>query len=68
MDHGAISPFKAHYLRTTFAQAIEAIDSDADLSLRYFWKQYNIIQCIKNISTTGECVTKIVCREFGKSV
>lgn len=58
MDQGAISAFKAHYLRTTFAQAIEAIDSDADLSLRDFWKQYNILQCIKNISTAWECVTK----------
>jgi hypothetical protein len=58
MDQGAISTFKAHYLRTTFAQAIEAVDSDVDLSLRDFWKQYNIIQCIKKISTAWECITK----------
>jgi hypothetical protein len=59
MDQGAISAFKAHYLRTTFAQPIEVIDSGAELSLRDFWKQYNIRQCIKNILTAWECVTEL---------
>ena len=27
------------------------------LTLRYFWKQYNILKCIKNIATAWEVVT-----------
>ncbi|XP_064099524.1 tigger transposable element-derived protein 1-like [Macrobrachium nipponense] len=50
MDQGAIAAFKANYLKTTFSQAISATDDDPDLSLRDFWKKYDILKCIKNIS------------------
>lgn len=36
MDQGTISAFKARYLKTTFTQTIEAIDSGADLSCEIF--------------------------------
>ena len=57
MDQGSIAAFKANYLRTTFAQAVAAIDADPELSLRDFWKQYNILKCIKNLATAWEAVT-----------
>ena len=58
MDQGSIAAFKANYLRTTFTQAIAAIDADPELSLRDFWKQYNIYMCIKNLVTAWEAVTE----------
>lgn len=57
MDQGSIATLKAHYLRTTFAQAISAIDADSELTLRDFWKHYNILMSIKNIATAWEAVT-----------
>uniref|UniRef100_A0A8C5LYN1 DDE-1 domain-containing protein n=1 Tax=Leptobrachium leishanense TaxID=445787 RepID=A0A8C5LYN1_9ANUR len=56
MDQGAISNFKAYYLRDTFAQAIAAIDGDA-VTLCDFWKSENILQCIRNIGSAWEEVT-----------
>ncbi|XP_064089907.1 tigger transposable element-derived protein 1-like [Macrobrachium nipponense] len=55
MDQGSIAAFKANYLRTTFAQAISTIDANPKLTLQEFWKQYNILQCITNLSTAGSC-------------
>ena len=58
MDQGAIATFKAYYLRTTFAQAIAATDSNPELPLQQFWKEYDIYKCIKNIAVAWEAVTK----------
>lgn len=58
MDQGSIAAFKANYLRTTFAQAIAAMDADPELSLHDFWKEYNILKCIKNIAAAWETVTE----------
>jgi len=58
MDQGSIAAFKANYLRTTFAQAISAIDDDQEITLRNFWKQYNILKCIKNVATAWDAVTE----------
>ncbi|XP_068218893.1 tigger transposable element-derived protein 1-like [Palaemon carinicauda] len=57
MDQGSIAAFKANYLRTTFAQALDAIEADPELSLHDFLKQYNILKCIKNIAAAWESVT-----------
>ncbi len=43
MDQGAIAAFKANYLKITFAQAISATDADPELSLRDFWKKYDLL-------------------------
>ncbi|XP_066960747.1 tigger transposable element-derived protein 1-like [Macrobrachium rosenbergii] len=58
MDQGAIAAFKANYLKTTFSQAISATDADPDVSLRDFWKKYDVLKCIKNIAAAWEAVTK----------
>ena len=58
IDQGAISTFKAYYLRTIFSQAIEATENDK-ISLRDYWKAYNILTCIKNIAAAWENVTEI---------
>ncbi|XP_066957407.1 tigger transposable element-derived protein 1-like [Macrobrachium rosenbergii] len=58
MDQGAIAAFKANYLNTTFSQAISATDADPDVSLRDFWKKYDVLKCIKNIAAAWEAVTK----------
>ncbi|XP_051785316.1 tigger transposable element-derived protein 1-like [Erpetoichthys calabaricus] len=58
MDQGVIATLKANYLRSAFAQAIAAIDADPELSLRDFWKQYNILKCIKNLATAWDSVTE----------
>ncbi|XP_063875817.1 tigger transposable element-derived protein 1-like [Scylla paramamosain] len=57
MDQGATAAFKANYLKITFAQAISATDADLELSLRDFWKKYDL-KCIKNIAAAYEAVTK----------
>ncbi|XP_068210912.1 tigger transposable element-derived protein 1-like [Palaemon carinicauda] len=57
MVQGAISAFKAYYLRTTFAKAVAATE-DNEMTLRDFWKNYNILQCIKNIDTAWHEVTE----------
>ncbi|XP_039590576.1 tigger transposable element-derived protein 1-like [Polypterus senegalus] len=66
MDQGVIATLKANYLRTTFAQAIAAIDADPELSLREFWKQYNILKCIKNLVTAWDSVTEKYMNGVGK--
>ncbi len=43
MDRGAIAAFKANYPKITFAQAISATDADPELSLRDFWKKYDLL-------------------------
>ncbi|XP_069776185.1 tigger transposable element-derived protein 1-like isoform X2 [Narcine bancroftii] len=56
MDQGAIATFKAYYLQSTFAQARAVTNNE--VSLRDFWKHYNILECIKNITAAWEDVTK----------
>ena len=58
MDQGSIATFKANYLKNTFAQAIAATNADPELSLRDFWKNYNLLHAIKNIATAWDNVTK----------
>ena len=57
MDQGAIPTFKVHYLRTTFAKAVAAME-DGKTTLCEFWKEYNILHCIKNIETACHEVTE----------
>lgn len=50
MDQEVIMNFKAYYLCTSFAQTIAALDVEKDLTLRDFWKSYNIYYTIQNIA------------------
>jgi DDE superfamily endonuclease len=50
MDQGGIANFKVYYLRIAFAQAIAGTE-------REFWKNYNILHAIKNISEGWSNVT-----------
>ncbi|KAM6471903.1 tigger transposable element-derived protein 1-like isoform 2-T2 [Liasis olivaceus] len=56
MDQGAISAFKAYYLRATFAKALAATEDDR-ISLCEFWKSYNILHCIENIAAAWQDVS-----------
>lgn len=49
MDQGVIASFKAYYLRRTFSQAVRATQKD-EMTLRDFWKSYNIYDAINNIA------------------
>ncbi|XP_053568008.1 tigger transposable element-derived protein 1-like [Bombina bombina] len=49
MDQGVIASFKAYYLRRTFSQAVRATQND-EMTLRDFWRNYNIYDAIKNIA------------------
>ncbi|KAM4688516.1 tigger transposable element-derived protein 1-like [Discoglossus pictus] len=53
MDQGVISTFKAYYLQRTFTQAVRATEDDM-MTLREFWKNYNIYDAIKNIADSWE--------------
>ena len=49
MDQGDIAAFKLYYLRKTFLQLVEANDGPDSLSIREYWRQYNILAAVKNI-------------------
>ncbi|XP_014386190.1 PREDICTED: zinc finger protein 530-like [Myotis brandtii] len=53
MDQGVIASFKAHYLRRTFAMAFRATE-DKELTLNDFWKSYNVLAAVKNISDSWD--------------
>lgn len=48
MDQGAISTFKAYYLRRNFRQLIK--ERNVKYSLKIFWKNYNIKDAVDSIS------------------
>lgn len=54
MDQGVISTFKAYYLRQTFKKMICAVDSDENLSIRQFWKDFNIKHAIDNVAESWD--------------
>lgn len=50
MDQGLIATFKSYYLRQTFSQAVTATnDESAACDLRQFWKNFNILDSVRNV-------------------
>ena len=54
MDPGVIASFKACYLRRTIAIALQATETKKDLTLKDFWKSYDILNAVKNIAHSWE--------------
>jgi len=50
MDQGVISNFKCYYLRRTFSHLLESTDGNDKPTMKEFWKNYNILMAIENIS------------------
>ena len=50
LDQEVIASFKAYYLRRTIAMALQATETKKDLTLKDFWKSYNILDAVKNIA------------------
>ncbi|XP_043837136.1 CENPB DNA-binding domain-containing protein 1 [Dromiciops gliroides] len=50
MGQGVISTFKAHYLKKTFQHLIGGTDRDDTVTIREFWKNYNIMNAVDNIA------------------
>ena len=46
--------FKAYYLGRTIAMALQATDTKKDLTLKDFWKPYNILDAAKSIAHSWE--------------
>ncbi|XP_072000501.1 tigger transposable element-derived protein 1-like [Engystomops pustulosus] len=53
MDQGVIASFKAYYLRRTFSQAVRVTQNN-EITLKEFWKNYNISDAIKNIADSWD--------------
>ncbi|KFD66300.1 hypothetical protein M514_21587 [Trichuris suis] len=64
MDQDAIGAFKAHYLWRTFAQTLEALESGE--TLREFWKRYNILHAIQDMSAAWKNVPQNCMRGIWK--
>ncbi|XP_066964372.1 tigger transposable element-derived protein 1-like [Macrobrachium rosenbergii] len=50
MDQGVIANFKAYYLRRTIRAALRAVEGNKELTLKDFWKGYNIADAVTNIA------------------
>ncbi|XP_036364351.1 tigger transposable element-derived protein 1-like [Octopus sinensis] len=72
MDQGIIAIFKRYYMKHTLRQAIAATDLDESITLREFWKRYDIYKAVQNIaaawndvqSTAMNGVWKKLCPQF----
>lgn len=50
MYQGAISNFKAYYLRRTFKQLFQNLSDE--MSIKTIWKQFNILKAVENIGAS----------------
>ncbi|XP_066978939.1 tigger transposable element-derived protein 1-like [Macrobrachium rosenbergii] len=75
MHQRAIANFKAYYLRRTIRSALRAVEGNKELTLKEFWKGYNIAGAVKNIArawdeikvTTLNGAWKKLCPQFVNS-
>ena len=59
MDQGVIANFKKYYLRRTYKMALKAVDSGFNITLREWWKKYDILKVVKNIDASWKEVTEV---------
>ncbi|KAK9688613.1 DDE superfamily endonuclease [Popillia japonica] len=57
MDQGVIACFKKHYLKHTFKQMFDMLEENKQLTLRDFWRNYNIADALENINKGWQDVT-----------
>ena len=67
MDQGVIPAFKARFLRYTFSNLIDAVDSQ-QVSIKQFWKSYNIMHAIYNIQRSWDEVSQQCLKAAWKKV
>ena len=58
MDQGVIANFK-NYTRGTYRMASKTVEIDSEMTLRDYWKSYNILNCIKNIDAAWREVSEV---------
>ncbi|XP_042226470.1 tigger transposable element-derived protein 1-like [Homarus americanus] len=68
MDQGVMASFKAYFLCRTFRQLIAAIDGEEQLSLRDFWKQFNITNAKNNIADSWDEVKNTTMNDVWKNI
>ncbi|KAM4048904.1 tigger transposable element-derived protein 1-like [Anomaloglossus baeobatrachus] len=76
VDQGVIATFKAFYLRRVIGNASTATEKNKDLTLKDFWKTYNILDAVNNIAyswdevkqTSMNGVWKKLCPQFVNDV
>ncbi|XP_064090681.1 tigger transposable element-derived protein 1-like [Macrobrachium nipponense] len=54
MDQVVIANFKAYYLRRTIRSALRAIEGNEELTLKQFWKGYNIAYAVRNTASAWD--------------
>ncbi|XP_069832253.1 tigger transposable element-derived protein 1-like [Dendropsophus ebraccatus] len=54
MDQGVIATFKAYYHRRVIGKALQATEKNKDLTLKDFWKKYNILDAVQNIADSWD--------------
>ncbi|XP_069792247.1 tigger transposable element-derived protein 1-like [Narcine bancroftii] len=54
MDQGVIENFKMYYLRKCFKQLVKANDGEGESTVREFWKKFNIMNAIDNITESWD--------------
>ncbi|XP_071053644.1 tigger transposable element-derived protein 1-like [Onthophagus taurus] len=68
MDQTVIGAFKKYYLRATMVSMIKAIDDNKELTVKSYWKDYNIHNGIKNISASWDEVKETTMKRAWKKL
>ncbi|XP_067125448.1 tigger transposable element-derived protein 1 isoform X1 [Centruroides vittatus] len=59
MYQGVVTAFKAYYLRRTFEEILKAVDTEENLTVREFWRKFNILDAIKIIVDAWNEITEL---------
>lgn len=58
MDQGVIKTFKAYYTRRSFAHLHKAMRQNNELSVKEFWKQFNILEAVRIIGESWDEISQ----------